>query len=195
MDHKTIRNLLLVGSLAFGASAFAGGPNASMLSQPCAGCHGTDGSSAGPSSPTIAGMSEEYFLEAMEELREGERSSTIMERIAKGYSEEEIEAMATWFSEKPFTRARQMIDPEKAARGKNLHEKYCEKCHEEGGNLDDGTAILAGQWMPYLRYGLRDFSSGASEAPKKMKKRLDTLVKEHGIDGIEALIQYYGSQQ
>nr|VFK13787.1 MAG: cytochrome subunit of sulfide dehydrogenase [Candidatus Kentron sp. LPFa] len=195
MDHKTIRNLLLVGSLAFGASVFAGGPNASMLSQSCAGCHGTDGASLGPASPTIAGMSEEYFLEAMEELQEGERSSTVMGRIAKGYSEEEIAAMATWFSKKPFIRAGQETDAEKAAKGRKLHEKYCEACHVKGGSMDNGNSILAGQWMPYLRYSIRDSLSGASESPKRMQRRLGEIMEKHGDDGIEAIVQYYGSQQ
>nr|VFJ75760.1 MAG: sulfide dehydrogenase (flavocytochrome c), cytochrome c subunit [Candidatus Kentron sp. FW] len=194
MEQKIIRNLLLVGGLAFGASAFAGGPAASMLSQTCAGCHGTDGSSAGPAAPTIAGMTEGYFIDAMEKLKNGERTSTIMGRIAKGYSKDEIETMAMWFSEKPFVGAGQVSDTQKAAEGKKLHEKYCEKCHEEGGALDDETGILAGQWMPYLRYSLRDFLSGANEAPKKMKKRLDALVKKHGDEeSIEAIVQFYGS--
>nr|VFK19743.1 MAG: sulfide dehydrogenase (flavocytochrome c), cytochrome c subunit [Candidatus Kentron sp. LFY] len=195
MHHKTIRNLLLIGSLAFGANAFADDPDADTLSQPCAGCHGLNGSSMGPALPTIAGMSEDYFEESMEKFKNGERSSTIMNRIAKGYSEDEIAAMATWFSEKPFIRARQTSNAEEAAKGKKLHEKYCEKCHEEGGNLDDGTSILAGQWIPYLRYSLQDYLSGASQPPKKMKKRIDALVKEHGDAGIEAIVQYYGSQQ
>nr|VFK25260.1 MAG: sulfide dehydrogenase (flavocytochrome c), cytochrome c subunit [Candidatus Kentron sp. MB]VFK31507.1 MAG: sulfide dehydrogenase (flavocytochrome c), cytochrome c subunit [Candidatus Kentron sp. MB]VFK75542.1 MAG: sulfide dehydrogenase (flavocytochrome c), cytochrome c subunit [Candidatus Kentron sp. MB] len=199
MKQKTIRNLLLVGSLAgslaCGASAFAGGPSPDMLSQPCAGCHGTNGVSMGPAMPTIAGLSEDYFQESMEEFKNGERASTIMGRVAKGYSEEEIEAMAAWFAEKPFVRAAQKSDAEKAAKGEKLHRKYCEKCHEEGGALDDETGILAGQWMPYLRYSLHDYLTGTSEAPKKMKKRLDALEKKHGKDGIEAIVQYYGSQQ
>nr|VFK52514.1 MAG: sulfide dehydrogenase (flavocytochrome c), cytochrome c subunit [Candidatus Kentron sp. TUN]VFK52835.1 MAG: sulfide dehydrogenase (flavocytochrome c), cytochrome c subunit [Candidatus Kentron sp. TUN] len=195
MGHKTVRNLLLAGSLVFNVSAFADGPSASMLSQPCAGCHGIDGSSVGPASPTIAGMSEDYFLESMNEYRDEERPSTIMGRIAKGYSEDEIEAMATWFSEKSFVHAQQTSDSKKATKGKKLHEKYCEKCHEEGGSLDDGTGVLAGQWIPYLRYSMQDFLSEARVAPKKMKKRVNALVKEHGDQGIEAIVQYYGSQQ
>jgi len=194
MEHKTIRNLLLAGSLAFGASAFADGPNADMLSQNCAGCHG-GGASAGPASPTIAGLSKDYFMEAMEELKEGERASTIMGRIAKGYSEDEIKAMAAWFSKKTFIPAKQESDTEKAAKGKDLHEKYCEKCHEEGGSVDDETGILAGQWMPYLRYSLQDYQFGASEAPGKMQKKIDALASEHGIEGLEAIVQYYGSRK
>lgn len=34
----------------------------------------------------------------MREFREGRRSSTIMQQIAKGYTEAEIEAAATYFA-------------------------------------------------------------------------------------------------
>ncbi len=202
-----MRNLLLAGSLAFSASALAvsssisfgvtsgnHGPGADMLSNACAGCHGTHGSSVG-SAPTISGMTEDYFLEAMEEYKNGERPATIMDRIARGYSDDEINAMAGWFAKKPFGRAAQAHDAEKAAKGERLHKKYCEKCHEDGGRLADGNSVLAGQSIPYLRYSMEDFLSEARHMPRKMKRRIGRLVKKEGNDGIEAVVQYYGSQQ
>nr|VFJ44797.1 MAG: sulfide dehydrogenase (flavocytochrome c), cytochrome c subunit [Candidatus Kentron sp. DK] len=194
MDQKITRNLLLAGSLAFSVNAFAG-PSADMLSNTCAGCHGTNGSSVGPASPTIAGLTEDYFLEAMEEYKSGERPATIMDRIAKGYSEEEIKAMAAWFAKKPFGRVTQVHDSAKVDAGEKLHKKYCESCHEDSGKLADGNSVLAGQWIPYLRYSMEDFLSEAREMPKKMKKKMERLVKKEGDDGVEAIVQYYGSQQ
>lgn len=194
MDQKITRNLLLAGSLAFSAGAFAG-PSADMLSNTCAGCHGTDGASVGPASPTIAGMTEDYFLEAMEGYKNGERPATIMDRIAKGYSDEELAAMAAWFAKKPFVRVAQAQGSELVGTGKKLHKKYCENCHEDGGKMADGNGVLAGQWIPYLRYSMEDFLSGAREMPKKMKKKMEMLVKKEGDDGVEAIVQYYGSQQ
>ena len=57
MAHKTFKYALMAGALAFAASngAIAGGASASMLADTCSGCHGTDGASVGPASPTIAG--------------------------------------------------------------------------------------------------------------------------------------------
>ncbi len=62
------------------------GASARMLSDTCAGCHGTDGASVGPASPTIAGMNGEYFVELMQGFKNDEVYGTIMGRIAKGYT-------------------------------------------------------------------------------------------------------------
>lgn len=195
MDQKIIRNLLLASGLAFSANAMAGGPTADMLSNTCGGCHGTDGSSVGHALPTIAGMSVEYFLDSMVQYKNQERPATIMDRIAKGYTDEEIELMSEWFAERPFVRLPQEYDPEKAKKGKTLHKQLCEKCHEDGGRMADGNGVLAGQWMPYLRYSMANFLSGERHMPKKMKRSMDKLKKKDGDNGVEALVHYYGSQQ
>jgi sulfide dehydrogenase cytochrome subunit len=70
------------------------GASAAMLSNTCAGCHGTNGASGGPATPTIAGLEEEYFVDVMNQFKSGERYSTIMGHIAKGYTDDEIKKMA-----------------------------------------------------------------------------------------------------
>ena len=171
-------------------------PSAEMLSNTCAGCHGDKGSSLGPASPSIAGISKDYFLETMTAYQAGERPATIMTRIAKGYTEKELKLMADYFSHQPFVRHPQEHDTRQANLGKKLHKKYCEKCHEDGGrSAEDDAGILAGQWEPYLRFTLEDFTSGKRSMEKKMKKRMDKLAEEHGPQGLEALIHFYASQQ
>lgn len=170
-------------------------PSATMLANTCAGCHGTNGASVGPASPTIAGMSPDYFVQSMLAYQSGERPSTIMQRIANGYSEAEIKLMADYFSKQTFVRHAQQHDTKQADFGRRLHKKYCELCHEDGGRLAEDDAILSGQWATYLRFTMQDFTSGNRDMDKKMKQRLDKLQKDHGEQGIEALIQYYASQQ
>jgi len=140
-------------------------------------------------------MSTEYFMEAMEEYKSGVRPSTIMGRIAKGYSEEEFQLMAGYFSKQVFNRDKdQKIDAKMAERGAKLHKKYCEKCHEDGGrSSEDDAGILAGQWMPYLQYTMTDYLSGNREMTKKMKKRVNELKEKKGDKGFEELFHYYGS--
>ncbi|MGV6825675.1 MAG: c-type cytochrome [bacterium] len=172
------------------------GASASMLSNTCAGCHGTDGVSTGPSIPTIAGLSPDYFVTIMEAYKADEAYSTIMGRIAKGYSEEEIQAMADFYAGKKFVAAKQDFDAGKAKKGAALHDKYCEKCHSEGGTLaDDDAGILAGQWAPYLDWQVADVSAGKRDVDKKMKKKLKQLQDKEGAAGVEALLHYYSSQQ
>ena len=45
----------------------------SMLANTCAGCHGTDGASAGDAMPIIGGMEKEYMQLALAEFKSGER--------------------------------------------------------------------------------------------------------------------------
>lgn len=187
---------LVVFSLFLPFSVVADTPSATMLANTCTGCHGTNGSSVGPASPTIAGLSKDYFIESMEAYQKDERPSTIMSRIAKGYTEAEIELMANHFSKQPFIHQAQKHDAKKAKLGKKLHKKYCEKCHEDGGiSSEDDTGILAGQWEPYLRFSMQDYTSGNREMEKKKKERLKKLQKEHGDTGIDALMNYYASRK
>jgi sulfide dehydrogenase cytochrome subunit len=164
-----------------------------MLAYTCAGCHGTDGSSVGPASPHIASSDPIYFVDTMLAYKKGERQSTIMTRMAKGYTEDQIEQMADWFAKQPLVLQKQDADPAKAARGKTLHEEYCERCHEDGGR-DHESGILAGQWMPWLHYAMQDFMSGARYYPRKMESKVKDMVEAHGDGAIEDVIHYYGSQ-
>ncbi len=193
-----ILGIVVFSSALYGAPAnnSAGTASARMLANTCAGCHGTRGSSVGPASPTIAGISYDYFIETMEAYQSGERPSTIMTRIAKGYNEKEIELMAGYFSKQSFVRLPQEHDGNAARRGKKLHKKYCDKCHEEGGrSAEDDAGILAGQWEPYLRFTLEDFTSGKRPMEKKKKIRINKLDKTHGKAGIDDLVHFYASQQ
>jgi sulfide dehydrogenase cytochrome subunit len=149
----------------------------------------------GPSSPHIAGLDEEYFFDTMKAYQNNERNSTIMNRLARGYSDGEIKSMAKWFSEQKLRTTAQSIDTAKAEKGAELHDKYCEKCHEDKGRDSADAGVLAGQWMPYLEYSLQDYHNGRREMTKKMKKKLDSMVKKEGDQSIEDIIHFYGSQE
>ncbi len=69
-----------------------------VLANTCAGCHGTDGKSAG-SIPSLRGIKFNEFVKTMKAFRADERKGTVMNRIARGYTDEEIDAMAKYFSE------------------------------------------------------------------------------------------------
>ena len=200
----TILKKALIGALALSASsaAFAAdekkplmtGASASMLANTCAGCHGTGGASAGPATPSISGISGVYFEETMQGYKSGEIVSTIMGRIAQGYTDEEIKLMADYYTAKPFVSAKQPFDADKVKEGAKLHDKYCEKCHAEGGTeKEDDSGILAGQLVPYLRNTLADYRAGDREMTKKMKKKVNALLKKEGDAGVDALMNFYAS--
>jgi sulfide dehydrogenase cytochrome subunit len=88
------------------APAFAA-PNLSpkgvaAMAANCAICHGTQGRPApGSSVAPLAGRPAQSTVEAMKAFREGRREATIMQQLAKGYSDAEVEAMAAWFAAQP----------------------------------------------------------------------------------------------
>ena len=104
---------LAVGALAFSALAQAAPPSAEMISFACAGCHGTGGGSAGPSMPSLAAQSKTAIVEAMKKFKSGERPSTVMGRLAKGYNDSDFEAMGEYFSRQKLHFTGQHPDPAK----------------------------------------------------------------------------------
>lgn len=185
------------GAILFAGAALTANPaladsNAEMLANTCAGCHGTDGSSHGPVTPTIASLSKEYFVSSMKDFKAGKRPATVMDRIAKGYSDQDIEAMAAYFQTKPFVRTLQVVDAAKTKGGKELAKKYCSSCHEEEGKVGEGVGVLAGQWAPYMEFALADFLAGKRELEKRQKQKFDLLMQEQGgVDAFKPILHYY----
>ncbi|HUW49925.1 MAG TPA: c-type cytochrome [Sulfuricella sp.] len=192
MKLKLLDIAMLAGGVFVSTSLWASGATpAAMLSNTCNGCHGTNGVSAGPSSPTIAGQPAAYIEDAMKQFKSGERSSSIMGRLARAYSDDDYKAMAAYFSEKKFVRTRQATDAAKVAKGKQVHERNCEKCHEDNGRKPDDGGVLAGQWSEYLQISMNEFQAKKRPMPKKMAAKLEGLSK----DDVDALVQFYASQQ
>jgi len=71
--------------------------NVDLLVSSCAACHGTNGHSVG-GTPSLAGLSESYFVEQMQQFINGERKSTVMFHHASGYTAEEIILMGQFFA-------------------------------------------------------------------------------------------------
>ncbi|MGP0093957.1 MAG: c-type cytochrome [Xanthobacteraceae bacterium] len=62
----------------------------------CSGCHPATGQAETPV-PPLAGLDPAQIVSAMHAFRSGQRASTVMDRIAKGFSDDEIRAIATWY--------------------------------------------------------------------------------------------------
>ena len=94
---------LIAAALVWGAlPAFAQeSPAARNLAVTCTACHGPDGKSVAPEAVSLAGLSSEHIASQMRAFRDGARPSTIMQQIARGYSEQQIELIAGYFSRRP----------------------------------------------------------------------------------------------
>jgi cytochrome c553 len=67
------------------------------LAAACAACHGTNGVSQG-GIPSLAGRDRSELVRLMQDFRSGKRQATVMHQIAKGYTDEQVDAIATYLS-------------------------------------------------------------------------------------------------
>lgn len=73
--------------------------NVRSLAATCAACHGTDGRAVGDGSVlALAGLPRELLATQLRAFKAGTRPSTIMGQLSKGYSEAQIDQLATYFS-------------------------------------------------------------------------------------------------
>lgn len=88
---------LLTGGTAFGQTAQA--LQLRSLAATCATCHGTEGKAvAGAAMPPLAGLPKDHIVAQMQAFRDGKRPATVMHQLAKGYTNEQIDALAAYFA-------------------------------------------------------------------------------------------------
>ena len=90
---------LVAAAIGFAAIAAAGvasaEPPAGAAS--CSGCHPSSTRVSSPV-PRLAGLDRAAIIRALQEFRSGQRAATVMDRIAKGFTDDEIQAIAAWFA-------------------------------------------------------------------------------------------------
>jgi len=190
----------LLGTLALAAAPLALAADVGS----CVGCHGQDGISQDPNTPTISGASDFYFENQLF-LFQDEGRPCVADLFAKvdgapaadhcavvaDLSEGDIEGIAAHYAEQPFQAASQTFDAGQAQAGAAIHDRSCARCHSEaGGDPADDAGILAGQWIPYLQRSMTDFRDGRREQPATMEREMTPL----SDDDIQALAAYYASQ-
>src|SRR5438105_13895231 len=62
----------------------------------CSGCHPANRTVDTPV-PRLVGRDPAQIVAAMTEFRAGSRPATIMDRVAKGFTDDEIKAIAAWY--------------------------------------------------------------------------------------------------
>ena len=77
--------------LLLSTPAIADETSPANLSNACAGCHGGDGAI-----PSLDGLSSAEIAELMRSLKNDSVLVTVMNRIAKGYTDKEIDAIANY---------------------------------------------------------------------------------------------------
>ena len=68
------------------------------LAATCAACHGTEGRSQ-RGMPALAGQDSHSLLNQLQQFKAGSKPASVMHQIAKGYSDDQLDLMADFFSQ------------------------------------------------------------------------------------------------
>lgn len=115
-----------------------------------------------------------------------------MNRIVKGFSDDEIDALAAYFSKKPWVPASQPVSADTFSKGRGAVSENCEDCHGLTGNDPDVDAPrINGQWAKYMELELEKYRSGEFKMPhRKMKKAARDMKPAE----VPAAARYFGAQ-
>lgn len=153
-------------SLALGLAAatlFAGTAIAQPMPQAeriklCSTCHGEDGNSRMPNTPSLAGQPEFYLTNQLFLFREGVRSVPGMSELLKGLKDDDLVALAGHFAALAPKASEEPIDPALVKRGGALVEPMrCASCHLPSFMGQEQMPRLAKQRIDYLIHSLKQF--------------------------------------
>lgn len=97
MRNTTLLLATLVVAGGFASPSYAADTMARNLAAPCASCHGTDGKSVG-GNEKLAGMPRDQLITKMSEFKSGMKPATIMHQLSKGYTDEQIAQIASYYA-------------------------------------------------------------------------------------------------
>lgn len=174
-------------------------------SAPCSACHGTEGKSANPMWPNIAGQSATYLVDQLTAFRDGaanpsqaKRYDPLMSPQSMALTDEDIRNLAVYFESLPAP-AQAVASPatidkaEALYRGGNLERGIaaCLACHGPTGRGNPAAAYpaLQGQHAVYTAKQLRDYASGTRTSDGKTRMMRD-IAERLSPEDIDALADY-----
>lgn len=97
---KMLTTVAALCLLAATSAAQAADPNlARNLAATCANCHGTNGNAVkGSGMDSLAGMEKAKTLQKLADFKSGDKPASIMHQISKGYTDEQLDLIATYFA-------------------------------------------------------------------------------------------------
>ena len=159
-----------------------------LLAAGCAKCHGDDGNSNIPGTPTLAGQQPHYLVAAIQEYHQGDRTKGAMKSTSGDTDRLDQESLALYFAtQTPVQRPAPKRGD--AAAGEPLT-AMCGGCHgPRGVSADTATPSLAGQDADYL--------AKSTKAYRTTRKNwgMQRYVAGLGDKDIDNITAFYASQQ
>ncbi|MBI2316687.1 MAG: cytochrome c4 [Betaproteobacteria bacterium] len=170
------------------------------LASACTKCHGEDGNSKTPGTPSLAGQQPHYLVAAIQEYHQGERKTATMKSMLRESNKTDLENLAVYFAaQTPVQRpAPASGDP---AAGEPLS-AMCGGCHgSHGVSADAATPSLAGQDARYLvksikayrttrqHWGMQRYVAGLSDKDMENIAAFYVVQKPQAADKVPASTQ------
>ncbi|MDO9161132.1 MAG: c-type cytochrome [Methylococcaceae bacterium] len=165
------------------------------LAQTCAACHGEEGVSAMPETPSLAGQLATYTYKELRDYAQDNRSHPMMTAIAKGLSEQQSADLAVWFSTlksasgeavKQLAKAEKMVEE---GDGKRILPP-CFVCHGANGKGEKlDIPALSGQRADYLAKTLLEYKTG--QRHNDIYSRMRLIAQQLSETEIKDLAEYY----
>lgn len=171
-----MKKILLAGVIVLSAAsqmAMAAGDAAAGRSKSasCATCHGSDGNSAAPTFPKLAGQSERYLIKQIHDIKSNVRPVPTMAGQTDNLSDQDIADIAAYFSSQKASVNQAKKDTiakgEQIFRG-GIRDKgvpACAACHSPSGvgNSPAGFPHLGGQHADYVVAQLKAYRAAADD--------------------------------
>lgn len=124
----------------------------------CANCHGAKGITKDATYPNLAGQKAAYIAAQLRAFKNGSRTNAMMQPLAKGLSEEDMDNLAAFFSglENDSTHGTDIKIADDTASKASM----CKGCHGSKGEGRSTFPRLANQHVKYLEKQLQAFKSG-----------------------------------
>jgi cytochrome c553 len=174
--------LVLIGTMPSNAQSIED------KTQICAGCHGADGKPVDKTIPTIWGQQAGYIYIQLRDFKRGDRKSDIMQPIASSLERDDMQAIAEYFSKKPWPDLGQPRAPKDVAeRASKANASIgCTGCHLDHFQGDGTVPRLAGMGRDYLTKTIADFRSHA----RGNNPGMSDLMNATSPDDLAALEEY-----
>jgi len=127
---------------------------------PCQSCHGENGQSPNPDTPSLGAQTAPYLLIQLFLFRENLRRVDLMNNAVKGFTDDDLRSFADAIARLPPPPAADKADPARMERGQALVRQYrCNVCHNPDLAGRDAVPRIAGQREDFLVKTLREYKS------------------------------------
>jgi cytochrome c553 len=158
---RSARRSLAVLILLCGWAPPAGAQSITERLAPCYSCHGDQGQSFNPDTPSLGAQPQAYLLIQLYLFREKLRTVELMNAAMKGFTDDDLRSFADTLAKLPPPPATAgPTDAARLDRGKALvHQHRCNICHLPDLAGRDNVPRIAGQREDFLVKTLREYKN------------------------------------